>query len=107
MSGSKQARRLHHHDDRRDTGRYEPAGSPLGKGNSIKVIPVNRPYLASLQSLALPEARELQPIVRDVELRKAVWVTGRLYDETTGAPVQGTLHCARRATTSMSPGTAV
>ena len=71
-------------------GRYRIEGLPPAKGNSLEVIPGERPYLKT-GNIAVPESPALQPITLDIELRKAVWVTGRVFDRSTGKPVQAKL----------------
>jgi beta-lactamase regulating signal transducer with metallopeptidase domain/protocatechuate 3,4-dioxygenase beta subunit len=72
-------------------GRYRLDGLPLGEGNRLKVVADGQPYLVT-ENLPVPVSRELQPVERDIELPRAVWATGRLFDEATGEPVQGTIH---------------
>lgn len=72
-------------------GRYELHGLPPGTGNRLMVVADDQPYLIT-DFIRLPELSGLAPAAHDIELPKAVWATGRLFDETTGKPVQGWLY---------------
>ncbi len=74
-----------------DEGHYTIEGLPIGEKNRLKVVADGQPYLIT-DSITLPESHELQPIEYDIELPRAVWATGHLLDESTGEPVQGTVH---------------
>ena len=68
-------------------GRYRLAGLPKGDAPAITVYPpVDRPYFPS-QLVDVPAPPGYEPLARDVDLRAGVWVTGRLVDARTGAPV--------------------
>jgi len=72
-------------------GRYRLEGLPPTKGNRLKVFPREHRYLIT-PNIAVPESPGLKPIRLNVELRHAVWVTGRLFDRATGKPVRGSIH---------------
>lgn len=68
-------------------GRYEISGLPPTKGNSLIVFPGTAPYL-NTGFLPVPASPSLQPVDLNLELRRAVWVTGRVFDRKTNKPVQ-------------------
>src|SRR5262249_32601299 len=69
-------------------GRYRLVGLPKGVGNKIRLVPpAGQPYL-SVHAL-VPDSPGLNPVTVDVELKRGVWVEGKLTDKATGKPVQG------------------
>lgn len=73
-------------------GHYRIDGLPPSQGNRLQVYPPeNEPYLVT-GDLDVPESPNLQPVTFDIELRKAVWVTGRVYDIVTNKPVPASIH---------------
>ena len=71
-------------------GRYRIEGLPPTKGNRLEVIPAQQRYLKT-GNFEVPESPSLQPVTLDIELRKAVWITGRVFDKSNGKPVQAKL----------------
>jgi protocatechuate 3,4-dioxygenase beta subunit len=68
-------------------GRYRLTGMPLGKGNRIMVVPGgDQPYPA--RTLDVPESPGLEATTLDVELRRGIWIEGRITDKLTGEPVR-------------------
>jgi RNA polymerase sigma factor (sigma-70 family) len=69
-------------------GRYRLAGMPKGAGNRILVMPGgDQPYLVSARDV--PDTLGLDPTTVDIELKRGVWITGKLTDKVTGHPLQG------------------
>ena len=69
-------------------GRYRLVGMPKGEGNRIKVVPGNdQPYLVS--SKDVPDSPGLNPVTADIELKRGIWIEGKVTDKVTGKPVAG------------------
>jgi RNA polymerase sigma factor (sigma-70 family) len=69
-------------------GHYVLLGMPKGDGNRIKVVPGNdQPYIVSLKDV--PDSPGLDTVTADVELKRGIWIEGRLTDKLTGQPVVG------------------
>jgi RNA polymerase sigma factor (sigma-70 family) len=69
-------------------GRYRLTGLPKGPGNKIHVVPPrDQPYVAPV--LDVPDVFGQDPVTVDVELKRAVWIEGRLTDRATGKPLPG------------------
>jgi RNA polymerase sigma factor (sigma-70 family) len=69
-------------------GRYRLTGLPRGKGNKISVVPPrDMPYVAPV--LEVPDSFGPDPVTVDVELKRAVWIEGKLTDKATGRPLAG------------------
>jgi protocatechuate 3,4-dioxygenase beta subunit len=68
-------------------GHYRLTGMPLGKGNKIMAVPGrDLPYPA--RSLDVPDSPGLGPVMVDVELRRGIWIEGKITDKVTGEPVR-------------------
>ena len=68
-------------------GRYRLSGMPKGEGNRIKAVPGNdQPYLVSLKDV--PDSPGLDPVTADIELKRGIWIEGKITDKVTGKPVQ-------------------
>jgi protocatechuate 3,4-dioxygenase beta subunit len=68
-------------------GRYRLLGMPKGEKNRIRAVPDgDQPYLVSLK--LVPDSPGLDPVQADVELRRGVWIEGRIMDKATGKPVR-------------------
>src|SRR5262249_43376710 len=62
-------------------------GMPLGKGNKIMAVPGrDLPYPA--RSLDVPDSPGLGPVTVDIELRRGIWIEGKITDKMTGEPVR-------------------
>src|SRR5580692_3115743 len=73
-----------------ERGHYRIEGvNPIAKG-TLKVVPEG-PYL-EMDYISLPKAHGLDPIRRDLRLRRGLWAVGRAFNLKTGQPVQGTLY---------------
>jgi RNA polymerase sigma factor (sigma-70 family) len=69
-------------------GHYLLSGMPKGEGNRIKVVPGNdQPYIISFKDV--PDSPGLDTVTADVELKRGIWIEGRLTDKVTGQPVVG------------------
>jgi protocatechuate 3,4-dioxygenase beta subunit len=67
-------------------GRYRLTGMPPGAGNKIQVVPPrDLPYIAV--EADVPDGPGLDPVTVDVELKRGVWIMGRITDKVTGRPV--------------------
>jgi RNA polymerase sigma factor (sigma-70 family) len=67
-------------------GRYRLVGMPRGKGGVINVMgPEGEPYLEV--KLDVPTAQGLQSVTVNAELKRGVWIRGRVTDKATGKPV--------------------
>jgi RNA polymerase sigma factor (sigma-70 family) len=70
-------------------GRYRLTGLPKGEGYIVMIVPPgDRPYVKVLADV--PDSPGQGPVTVDVELKRGVWVEGRITDKVTGKPVQGT-----------------
>jgi RNA polymerase sigma factor (sigma-70 family) len=77
-------------------GRYRLVGMPKGVGNKIMVKPPSdQPYVAP--GLEVPDSPGLDPVTVDVELKRAIWIEGRLTDKATGKPLRGYVTYAVRS----------
>jgi hypothetical protein len=71
-------------------GRYRLTGMPKREGNQIVAIPdVNQPYVPTHKDI--PDGPGLDPVTADIELKRGVWIEGKLRDKVTGEPLRGTV----------------
>jgi RNA polymerase sigma factor (sigma-70 family) len=71
-------------------GRYRLVGMPKGAGNKVQIVPPGGlPYLSP--DVDVPDSFGLDPVTVDVELKRGVWIEGRLTDKVTGKPLRGHL----------------
>jgi hypothetical protein len=76
-------------------GHYTLTGLPKGKGNKIMVVPADdQPYLVAAADVS--DSPGFDPVTLDFELKRGVWIEGRLTDKTTGKPVLGMVHYLAR-----------
>ncbi len=69
-------------------GHYRLLGMPKGEGNRIRVVPgSDQPYIVSFKDV--PDSPGLDPVTADVELKRGIWIEGKLTDKVTGKPVVG------------------
>jgi RNA polymerase sigma factor (sigma-70 family) len=69
-------------------GRYRLAGMPKGAGNKLRLVPPgDLPYLAVVTEVH--DSPGLDPVTVDFELKRGVWVEGRMTDKVTGKPLRG------------------
>jgi len=70
-------------------GRYRLVGMPKGEGNRIKAVPgSDQPYLVSAAK-DVPDSPGLDPVTADFELKRGIWIEGKITDKVTGKPVVG------------------
>jgi RNA polymerase sigma factor (sigma-70 family) len=68
-------------------GRYRLTGMPKGADNRIVAIPPrDRPYVAVAADV--PDPNGLDPVAANVELKRGVWIEGKVTDKATGKPVR-------------------
>ena len=71
-------------------GRYRLFGMPKGEGNRVRVSPPEgEPYLTALARA--PDTAGLEPVTVDVQLKRGLWITGKVTDKATGKPVHSTI----------------
>jgi RNA polymerase sigma factor (sigma-70 family) len=71
-------------------GRYRLVGMPKGEGNRITVVPPSdQPYLVSTTKVA--NTPGLEPVTVDFELKRGIWIEGRITDKATGKPLQASV----------------
>jgi RNA polymerase sigma factor (sigma-70 family) len=69
-------------------GRYRLIGLPKGAGFMMAVHPADdQPYVAT--SRKIPDSPGLDPVTVDVELKRGVWIEGKLTDKASGKPLKG------------------
>jgi RNA polymerase sigma factor (sigma-70 family) len=67
-------------------GRYRLVGMPRGEGGVIDVLgPEGEPYLDV--KLGVPAVQGFETVSVDAELKRGVWIKGRVTDRATGRPV--------------------
>ncbi|MEX0679502.1 MAG: hypothetical protein WD063_20680 [Pirellulales bacterium] len=72
-------------------GRYRLDGMPKGEGNGILAIPGDdQPYF--MREIEVPTAPGFEPVKFDIELHRGIWITGRLSEKDTAAPIQARMH---------------
>src|SRR5262249_26966295 len=71
-----------------ERGHYRLTGMPRGQGNKIRLVPCdNQPYVSVHADV--PDSPGLDPVTVDFELKRGVWIEGKLTDKATGKPAQG------------------
>src|SRR5262249_35116500 len=71
-------------------GRYRLTGMPKGAGNTIRLVPpADQPYL-SVHADG-PDNPGLGPVTVDFELKRGIWIEGKVTDKVTGKPVRGSV----------------
>ena len=74
-----------------DRGRFKLTGVPVKPGSRIMAIPPStQPFVRN--SAEIPQPLGLGPIPMDLELRRGVWVTGRVVDRDTNKAVRAEVH---------------
>jgi RNA polymerase sigma factor (sigma-70 family) len=74
-------------------GRYRLDGMPRGEGNVIRAEgPEGQPYLMSLADV--PKGFALEPVSVDFQLKRGVWIEGKVTERATGKPVHSVIRCA-------------
>ena len=68
-------------------GHYHLEGLPKGDRNILAVYPpLDQPYFMT-DDLVVPGGPGLDPVMLDISLKRARWITGRVTDQKTGKPV--------------------
>jgi RNA polymerase sigma factor (sigma-70 family) len=68
-------------------GHYRLVGMPKGDGYNIVAIPdTDQPYLATKTDV--PNTPGLDPVTVDFELKRGIWIEGKITDKVTGKPVK-------------------
>jgi RNA polymerase sigma factor (sigma-70 family) len=71
-------------------GRYRLTGMPRGRGNRILAVSgEDQPYPARAEDV--PDRPGLDPVTVDVELRRGVWIEGKIIDKATGRPLRASV----------------
>lgn len=69
-------------------GRFRLTGMPKGQGNAIKVLPPGGlPYVTP--EVDVPDSPGLDAVTVDVDLKRGVWIEGKITDQVTGKPLPG------------------
>ena len=78
-----------HHDLKTTTdknGRFRLIGMPKGAENELWVVPNDQqPYF--MRQVDVPDPAGLGPVGMEIELHRGIWITGKVTDGATGAPV--------------------
>ncbi len=70
-----------------ELGRYRLSGLPKGEGNKIRLLPRgDEPYL-SVHAL-VPDTPGLDAVTVDFEVKRGIWIEGKVTDKHTSEPVQ-------------------
>src|SRR5262249_39572166 len=71
-------------------GRFRLASMPKRAGNFIAAGPGrDQPYVPTNREV--PDSPGLDPVTVDIELKRGVWIEGKLTDKTTGKPLRGSV----------------
>jgi len=71
-------------------GRYRLVGMPKGEGYTIVAISDgDRPYVATHKDV--PDGPGLAPVTVDIELKRGVWIEGKITDKVTGKPLKASV----------------
>ncbi len=73
-------------------GRYRLDGMPRGEGNQIRAEGSDsQPYLMCVAEV--PKSFALEPVTVDFQLKRGVWIHGKVTEKDTGKPVQTVIRC--------------
>src|SRR5262249_22728002 len=68
-------------------GRYRLVGMPKGEGYTVVALPQqDRPYVPIHKDV--PDSPGLAPVTVDLELKRGVWIEGKITDKVTGKPLK-------------------
>ena len=67
-------------------GRYRLTGLPKGEGNMIRLVPGDDQPYVSVHAL-VPNSPGLEPVTVDFELKRGIWIEGKVTEKVTGKPV--------------------
>jgi RNA polymerase sigma factor (sigma-70 family) len=71
-------------------GRYRLSGMPIGKGYSIAVVPTkDQPYV--IRHVNVPPGVGVEQVTVDIDLKRGVWIEGKITDKVTGKPLKGSV----------------
>src|SRR5262249_18619939 len=71
-------------------GRYRLIGMPKGKDNKIRLVPRDdQPYLSV--PAVVPDTDGLEPATVDFDLKRGVWIEGKITDKSTGKPLKASV----------------
>ncbi|HEY2589699.1 MAG TPA: polysaccharide biosynthesis/export family protein [Tepidisphaeraceae bacterium] len=68
-----------------EQGRYRLAGLERDRSIEITAETTDEPYIPA--RIDLPEKSRSDPLTQDIELTRGVWITGKVVDAQTGAPI--------------------
>ncbi len=69
-------------------GRFRLTGIPKRAGNQIMAVPGrDQPYVLAHKDI--PDSPGLDPVTADIELKRGVWIEGKITEKVTGQPLQG------------------
>jgi RNA polymerase sigma factor (sigma-70 family) len=71
-------------------GRYRLTGMPKGKDNKIRLMPRDDQPYVSVHAL-VPDSPGLDPVTVDFELKRGVWIEGKVTDKVTGKPLKASV----------------
>ncbi|HMC65687.1 MAG TPA: hypothetical protein VKI65_12175, partial [Gemmataceae bacterium] len=71
-------------------GRYRLTGMPKGGGNKIMLVPRDDQPYVSVHAV-VPDTPGLDPVTVDFEMKRGVWIEGKITDKVTGKPLQGSV----------------
>ncbi len=73
-------------------GRYRLFGLPKAAGHRLSIYPsLDQPYFIT-DHLKTPSGSGLGPVRFDVDLKRGIWIIGRVTDAKTGRPTQAAIH---------------
>jgi RNA polymerase sigma factor (sigma-70 family) len=73
-----------------DQGRYRLTGMPRGEGGKVMIVPPDdQPYVAA--HAEVPDTPGFDPVTVDFELKRGVWIEGKITDKLTGKPLRGSV----------------
>lgn len=71
-------------------GRYRLAGLPKGEGNKIVLVPPDDQPYPTVHAV-VPDHPGFGPVTIDFDLKRGVWIEGKITDKKTGQPVRGSV----------------
>jgi RNA polymerase sigma factor (sigma-70 family) len=71
-------------------GRYRLLGLPKGAGYFLAAVPKeDQPYVATRHEVQ--DGPGLDPVTVNIEMKRGIWIKGKITDKATGQPCQGTV----------------
>ena len=71
-------------------GRFRLTGMPKAPDNFLNAVAADQPYVRVAKPVGDPQG--LGPVEADVELKRGVWVTGRVIKRSSGRPAKAIVH---------------